>query len=438
MKFESFIAFRYLKSKRHSKFISFITMVSFLGITIGMMTLITVLSVMNGMQANIKDKIINVGYHIYLTSYSGTDYLQNYKPILSMINKKYPEVFATPFFKGQVLVKTSAQRLLAVDLHGVDPLIYKKDKSLKKTITMEKGHFSFSKNSVVIGTELAKFLGVSVGDTIDIISPEGKKSKYLKTFMPTMKKYTVRGLFKSGYYEYDLKLIFVSLSSAQQLFDRPNKIWGIGIKMPNFFQADNEAMRIKKDLNYKYQVFSWHRLNHNLFVALKNEKTMLSFIVFLIILVAAFNIASSLIMMVMEKKKDIGILMAIGAKKSQIKRIFLMNGLLIGFLGTLFGTLLGLLLSYNLDAIFQIIEKIVNFLIHLYYITIGIHFYILEPLPFHILAKDVYYFDKLPILINYHDILWLAAGSILVTFIFSIIPTAQISKMDPVEAIRYE
>ena len=438
MKFETFVAFRYLRSKRHEKFISFISLASFIGVTIGVMTLVTVLSVMNGFQETIRDKIINTGYHVYLTTWSMDQYMRGYEKVEKTIRERYPDTFVTPFFKGQVLVRTGPQRMLAVDIQGVEKDIYEKDKSLKKAVSLAAGKFDLSDGKIIIGLELAKFLGVSIGDEVDVISPEGSMNHATGLMIPRMKRYRVSGLFKSGYYEYDLKLVFTSLSEAQDLFDRPGQVWGLGLKIPNILRADAVAWQLKRLFNGKYQAYSWMMFNHNLFVALKNEKAIMAFIVFLIVIVAAFNITSSLIMMVMEKKKDIGIMLAMGADEAQISRIFIFNGMLMAGIGTLIGVILGLFLSFNLDAVFSGVEWVVNSGTHLVYLVLGPLFHMSEPEAFRILARDVYYLDKLPVSVHFWEVFGISVGTIIISFLFSVVPARQAARLNPVEAIRYE
>jgi lipoprotein-releasing system permease protein len=437
MRFESFIAFRYLRSKRHQKFVSFISFVSFTGVTIGVMTLVAVLSVMNGFQETIRDKIINTGFHAYVTTYGTDRYMRNWQSVAREVRARRPDVFVTPFFKGQVIVKNSAQRLMAVDLHGMESDIYTMDVSLKKAVAIDRGKFRLGPGDIMVGSELARFLGVSPGDSLEVISPEGGGSRS-GLLSPRMKRYRVAGLFKSGYYEYDLKLVFVSLSEAQNLFNRPGEVWGLGIKIKDIFQAGRLTWDLKNLFGMRYQVFSWMMFNRNLFVALKNEKTIMGFIVFLIIIVAAFNIAASLVMMVMEKKRAIGILMAMGATRGQILRIFLLNGMLTGGIGTFLGTFLGVLLSLNLDAVFRAVEWVINAVISGVFAILSPVFGLMPPDQFHLLAWDVYYLDKLPVAIHPSEILIIAIGVLLVSFLFSLIPAIQASKLDPVEAIRYE
>lgn len=438
-KLELFVGTRYFRSKKSNKFISVITGISFFGITIGVMAIITVLSVMNGFQNTIRDKIINTGFHIYLTSYGKTSLVYNYNKLVNQLKENESIKVATPFFKGQVIIKSTMQRIMGIDLHGFEKNLIEKDKSYLKTVQIIKGKFDLKNpDNILIGKELANFLDIKVNDKVDIISPQGGKIKYQGRISPIMKKYRVAGIFKTGYYEYDLKLAFTSLNSMQELFNKPNAAWGIGIKIEDIFKAPKIARIVNKLLNHKYQVFTWMDVNRNLFTALKNEKTMMSLIVFLIIIVAAFNIASTLIMMVTEKKKEIAILKTFGATPKQISNIFLLTGTFIGIVGILSGVLLGLVVSYNLQKIFDFIENIVNFFLKIYYHAGNWFTYIPPPDKFQVLATDVYYLDKLPVEIFFSDVFAICIGAVIVVLVFSFFPARQAAKLKPMEIIRYE
>jgi len=438
-KLELFVGMRYFRSKKNNKFISVITGISFFGIAIGVMAIITVLSVMNGFQNTIRDKIINTGFHIYLTSYGKTSLVYNYRKIADGIEKDKNVKVVTPFFKGQVIIKSTMQRIMGIDLHGLEKDFIKRDKSYLNTVRIIEGKFDLaSPDNILVGQELAKYLDINVNDVVDIISPQGGKIKYEGRLAPIMKKYTVKGIFKTGYYEYDLKLAFTSLQSMQNLFNKPHAAWGIGIKVKDIFHADRIARKLKKKFNFKYQMFTWMDVNHNLFTALKNEKTMMSLIVFLIIIVAAFNIASTLIMMVTEKKKEIAILKTFGATPSQISNIFLLTGTFIGIVGIFFGLISGLLVSYNLEKIFHFIERVVNFFLKLYHHVGNWFTYVPLPEKFQVLATDVYYLDKLPVEVLFSDVFAICTGAIIVIILFSFFPARQAAKFKPMEIIRYE
>ena len=273
-----------------------------------------------------------------------------------------------------------------------------------------------------MGEELAKYLDVKVGDNIDIISPEGGNIKYMGRLAPIMRRFNIIGIFKTGYYEYDLKLAFTSLTSMQELVNKPGAAWGIGIKIKDIYEAPLIAKDLKRYFRYNYQLFTWEDLNRNLFTALKTEKTMMSVIVFLVIIVAAINIASTLIMMITEKKKEIAILRSFGASAKQIINIFLLTGFFIGSMGLFLGVGLGLLVSYNLQVIFTFIENIVNFIMRIFNFIANIFSYVPTPETFQLLPKDVYYLDRLPVDILVSDILGICIGTMIIITIFSYFP----------------
>lgn len=438
-KLELFIGTRYFRSKKKNKFVSVITGISFLGITLGVMAIITVLSVMNGFQNTIRDKIINTGFHVYLTSYGKTSLVYNYKKIVDKITEDEDIKVATPFFKGQVIIKSTMQRVMAIDFHGLEKNLIEKDKSYMNTVKIIRGKFNLmGERNILLGKELAEFLDVDVNDTVDIISPQGGKIKYQGRIAPIMKKYRITGIFKTGYYEYDLKLAFTSLQAMQELFNKPYAAWGVGIKIDDIFKAPKIKRKLKRLFSNKYQFFTWMDVNRNLFTALKNEKTMLSLIVFLVILVAAFNVISTLIMMVTEKKKEIAILKTFGATPAQIANIFLLTGTCIGIVGIISGLLLGLVVTYNLERIFHFIEDVVNFILKGYCYIGNLFTYVPQPSEFQVLATDVYYLDRLPVEVMVSDVLFICIGALLVTIIFSFFPARQASKFKPMEIIRYE
>lgn len=438
MKLPAFIAFRYLRSKRHKRSVSFISFATFIGITIAVMTLIAVLSVINGFQETIRDKIINTGFHVYVTSYKMDEYIPKYEELRNRIEKMGPDIFATPFFKGQVLVRSEGQRVLAADLQGVEKEIYEKDPTLKKAVKIVDGDFQLDEDSALIGQELAKFLGLKVGDTMEIISPEGKKAPLTGVVVPVMKTIKIKGIFKSGHYENDMKMVFVQLETAQELFNKPGEVWGIGVKIGDFFKADQVSMQIKRDLDYQFHTFSWMMYNRNFFVALKNEKAIMGFIVFLIMLVAGFNIASSLVLLVIEKRRDIGVLLAMGADHGKVNSIFLLEGMMLGGTGVLLGTIAGILLSYNIERLFRFIELIVNGIMAAYVGILRVFGTHAEFGRFSILAPDVYYLDKLPVSVHPSEVGLIALGALAITFISAWLAARQASAVDPVEAIRYE
>ena len=438
-KFELFVGSRYFRSKKSNKFISFITGLSVIGITIGVMVIITVLSVMNGFQNTVRDKIINTGFHIYLTSYGKTSLVYDYQDKINQIKKNESVQVASPFFKGQVIIRSTIQRIMGIDLHGIEKSLPEKDKSFSRTVEIVKGKFDLNdEKNILLGQELADFLDVDVNDRVDIISPQGGKIEYAGRIAPIMKKYKVVGIFKTGYYDYDLKLAFVSLKSMQELVNKPYAAWGIGIKIDNIYDAPKIAKKIKKLFHNRYFTITWMRFNYNLFTALKTEKTIMAVIVFLIIIVAAFCIISNLVMIVMEKKKDIAILKTFGATSNQITAIFLFTGVTIGATGIVFGVITGLLASYNFEKILRFIEKIVNKVVGVFHAIGNVFVYIPLPEKFELLPANVYYLDKFPVEVFFQDVLSVCIGALIVVILSSYLPARQAAKFKPMEIIRYE
>ena len=410
-----------------------------MGITIGVMVTITVLSVMNGFQNTIRDKIINTGFHIYLTSYGKTSLIYNYRDMINKINENESVLVATPFFRSQVIVKSTMQRVMAIDLYGIEKDLKQKDKSFSKTVKIVKGEFNLqNKENILLGRELANFLDVNINDKVDVISPQGGTIKYGGRFAPIMKKFRVAGIFKTGYWDYDQKLAFIPFYSMQELIDKPHAAWGIGIKIDDIYDAPKLAKKIRRLFNNKYQTFTWMQRNYNLFTALKTEKTVMAVVVFLITIVAAFCIISNLIMIVMEKKKDIAILKTFGATSGQITNIFLFTGVIIGSTGIISGLILGLLASYNFERIIRFIERISNVVSIFINKIANIFTYVPMPEKVELLPANVYYLDKIPVEIFFKDVFSVCLGALIVVLISSFFPARQAAKFKPMEIIRYE
>jgi lipoprotein-releasing system permease protein len=268
---------------------------------------------------------------------------------------------------------------------------------------------------IVLGVELAKHLSLSVNDTIQVISPLGTMTPM--GMMPKMKRFRVAGTFYSGMYEFDIKLAYISIESAQKFFNMDSRVTGIEIKTNDIYKAKEIGKEIQHRLGFSFWPQTWMEMNRNLFSALKLEKIAMFIILVLIVLVAAFNIISTLIMVVMEKHKDIAILKSMGATSKGILRIFIIEGLVIGVVGTVFGAILGLLAAFNL-------EQITGFVEHLF--------------GFKILSGDVYYIDKLPSQVNPLDVGIIIFTTILISLLATLYPSWRASKLDPAEALRYE
>ncbi|MDP2922040.1 MAG: lipoprotein-releasing ABC transporter permease subunit [Candidatus Omnitrophota bacterium] len=393
MPYEFWIAFRYLVSKRKEKFISIISLISIMGVALGVTALIVVLAVMSGFDRDLREKIVGTNSHIIIEKDGG---IADYNALVSEINKIAHVKASSPFINGQALIRQGEQ-VMGVILRGIDPVREKDVTNIQKY--MESGTLDLKENTVIIGKELSLRLGLNIGDTISLIS----------AVSPKPKDFNITGIFNSGMFEYDMSLMFTSLEGAQDFYSTGNVAGGIGIRVDNVNNADSIKKDIQREIGIDYWVRSWTELNKNLFSALKLEKITMFIILALIVVVACFNIASTLIMMVMEKTKDIGILKSIGADNKSIRKIFMLDGFLIGFTGTLLGAIGGFGLCYLLKT-YQFIK----------------------------LPRDIYYIDRLPVNLELSDSITVIIAAVLISLVSTLYPSWQAARMEPVEALRYE
>ncbi len=410
MSFEFFIGSRYLRTKQKQAFISLITVLSIAGVTVGVMALIVVIAVMTGFEYDLKSRILGVESHIVIMRHNGP--FSDYRNILEHVENTDGVEAATPFINSQVILRSSLSLSGAV-LRGIDPdsadrVIKNLDKVSLKNLkeTDQRKSTSIAMPAIILGKELAKNLGVMQGDPVHLISPRGMISPI--GHIPTMKRFKVAGLFESGMYEYDRSLAYMHIKDAQKILRMGDSVNGIEVRVNDIYNARNIAGRIVKELGFQYWARDWMQMNQNLFSALKLEKTVMFIILALIVLVAAFNIASTLIMMVMEKTKDIAILKAMGATNKSIRKIFVFKGIVIGSIGTILGVCLGFILCTVLKY-YQFIE----------------------------LPGDVYYITTLPVKLELLDVVIIASAAMAISFLATLYPARQASKLDPVEAIRY-
>jgi lipoprotein-releasing system permease protein len=416
MKYEWFIGLRYLKAKRKQTFISIITVISIVGVTVGVMTLIVVLAVMSGFEKTLKEKILGTQAHLVLlkASQEGTDH---YEEVAKKVQEVKGVVSAAPFIFNQVML-SSESNVSGVVIKGIDP--DRVGKVTELAHNMKAGRLRDLKgdsepSGIILGVELAKHLGVSLNDAIQVISPLGTMTPM--GMMPKMRRFRVVGIFYSGMYEYDNTMAYVSLESAQKFFGMGNRVTGIEIKTNDIYKVKEISREIRQKLGFPFWTKDWMEMNRNLFSALKLEKIAMFIILVLIVLVAAFNIISTLIMVVMEKHKDIAILKSMGAPSKGILKIFVIEGGVIGVIGTVFGTILGLGAAFNLEKITGFVENLFGF---------------------KILSSDVYYIDKLPSQVNPMDVVMIVATAILISLLATLYPAWRASKLDPAEALRYE
>ena len=404
------ISFRYFRFQGRKTFISLITLISVAGVAVGVMALIVVMSVMSGFDRELKDKFLGVYGHVVV---SARGLISDYPEVEEKI-RTVPRVTAlAPYVGGQVIIRTRRQAL-GVNLRGIDPRREIEVTKLGKYL--EAGSLDLGPDGIVIGSQLASLCRLCLGDRVILISPA-------ETLLPgaagaKRKKCTVVGIFKSGMAQYDLELAYVSLAAAQDLFNLGDRVNGISIKIDDVEYAHDVRNRIAKILPVPpYYVRSWMELNKPLFSAIQVEKNLMFIIVALITVVASFNIASTLIVTVKEKTKAIGIFKSLGMKEAAIRKIFTLQGLLIGLVGVLLGVAAGLLLIANINHISRFISR--NFGIEVF-------------------PPDVYYFDSIPARVNVPEILIIVGCAMAISIIASLYPAWKASRLDAVQTLRYE
>jgi len=411
MSFEFFIGRRYLRAKQKQAFISLITVLSIAGVTVGVMALIVVIAVMAGFEADLKSRILGGQPQVMLMRHGGA--FKDYRRVLTDVEQTKGVEAATPFIYAQIMLRSKHGASGAV-LRGIDPdSAGRVIKSLDKVDLPDPAKLRTTQDSrpekpgIVLGRELAKSLGVIEGDSIYLISTRSMLSPI--GHVPAIKQFKVTGFFESGMYEYDQTFAYIHIKDAQKLLRMADSVTGIDIRVTDIYDARNIAEKIISKLGFPYWARDWMQMNRNLFKALKLERRVMFIILTLIILVAAFNIASSLIMMVMGKTRDIAILKAMGATDKSIRKIFVFNGMVIGTIGTLLGLCLGLVIC-----------------------TVLKHYDI------HELTGDIYYFTTtLPVKLELINVISIICAALLICFLATLYPARQAAKLDPVEAIRY-
>lgn len=404
MTFERFVAVRYL-CRRQGLFAFITTLIGVAGVSVGVAALITTLSVMNGFQTDIKDKIINAQSHILVF---GNMNAQTYPERIQQIEQIPQVAAAAPHIYGQAIL-TYAGQSTGLIVRGLDPEQEKRINSLTDSLT--EGTFTpdwaaDAPPPVVLGTELAMNIGADIGDDVVLISPQSIATS--AGMFPKMKKFRVSGFLRTGYYEFDNTIAYTLLPHASDFLGLKQGVTGIAVKLKDMNQADKAADNIRQAIGYGYSVRTFAQMNSTLYAALKLEKTMMFIILFLIIGVASLNIAGNLILLGTEKLRDIGILRAMGASPKQIRKVFMWEAMVIATLGITLGLLLAGLLCWII-ATFNIVE----------------------------LPGDIYYLTKVPVHMELWDILAVVGGSYLICFIAGLYPAVKASRVHPTDAIRY-
>ncbi len=431
--FELFVGFRYLKSKKAQGFISFNTLLSIFIVFIGVFILIVVLSVMNGFQGQIKNKILDVDSHIVVSTIAGEIdgvAIKNYREIAAKIKKLDTVVSANPYIQGQGLFRFR-KNVGPIMIRGIGT----KDDvpaDIIKFITTNKAGFCNEKG-IYIGEEMAFNYGIKAGQQMELIVPQGRITA-ITGITPGIGKFTVLGFFKTGYYDFDTKLIMMSLTDSQQLFSLGDVAYAVGVKIDDIYQLNKMSSIIQSAIGFEYVTMTAEQRNHNLFYALKLEKLIMTVILFLVIVASGFTIMGTIVMVVMEKRRAIGIMKSMGAKPESIMIIFVLEGFLIGVIGTFMGVVLGLAASLNLESIVVWVEDLINAVMAYSYqiFDLGV-FYRISIVP-----TNVYYIDSIPTEISPEFVVFIAASAIFLSTFAAIFPAWQASRQKPVETIRYE
>lgn len=408
-----YIGLRYTRAKRRTQFISFITLTSVMGIALGVTALITVLSVMNGFQAELRERILGMTSHATITGKYGQ--LDNWQELDAKLTN-YPHVMGTaPFISGQVMINAD-RRVSGTMLTGILPGYEAKVSEVsEKMRTGKLSNLIPGQYGIVLGAELASYLGVMSGDKITVISPQINSTP--AGIVPRMRRFTVVGTFQVGMYEYDRNMALINIEDAAKLFRLENSVSGLRIKLDDLFNAPQITRTMAESFHDEYIVSDWTLAHNNFFRAVQTEKRVMFIILLLIVAVAAFNIVSTLVMVVTEKRGDIAILKTQGLSSGSVMGIFIVLGTIIGTVGTLLGTIGGITLALNVETIVPAIEKLFNT---------------------HFLAADVYYISYLPSKLDWADVYAIAGMAFLLSLLATIYPAWQASKTNPAEVLRYE
>ncbi len=409
--YELFIALRSLKAKKRHMAISLNTFISIGGVSLGVATLIATLAVMTGFSENLRDKILGTNAHVIVQNMRGGG-VSSYMDIASKIEGLPHVVSAAPFIQNEAMLTSHLSTTGAI-IRGIDPGLEGKVTDISKTVKLgdlKSLNTGLTKDGIqhpgiILGAELSKHLSVSIGDTINIVSPTGKIGPM--GMIPKFRRFAVVGIFDSGMYEYDSKLAYISIADAQDFFGAGDVVSAIAVKVDNIFKAKEIARRIEFSLGPSFWARDWMEMNRNLFSALQLEKIVMFIILILIVLVAAFNIIGTLTMIVIEKSREIAILKAMGASRQGIMRIFIIQGVIIGVVGTVIGIPLGYAISLLIQT-------------------------------FYTLPADVYYISSIPVTIRISDLLLVSFSAVGISLLSTLYPSWQAAKLDPVEALRYE
>ena len=413
MRYEFLVGLRYTRAKRRNHFISFISATSMAGIVLGVAALIVVLSVMNGFQKELRARILGVASHVQI---SGADSrLADWRGLAQKVAGEPHVVASAPFVDAQGML-SAGEAVRGSLVRGIVPEL--ENRVAEIGLHMRAGSLASLRPGgfgIVLGSELARALRVLVNDKIALIAPQGLVTP--AGVLPRLKQFTVVGIFEVGMYEYDSGLALVNLEDAQKLYQMGDAVSGLRLRLDDLFLARSVSRELMVRLDRDLYATDWTRSHANFFRAVEIEKRVMFTILTLIVAVAAFNIVSTLVMLVTDKQADIAILRTVGASPGSIVQIFMIQGALIGVIGTLAGLVLGVLLAFNVDTVVPFIEHLLGF---------------------KFLAKDVYYISDLPSDVQLGDVATIGAVSLVLSFLATLYPSWRASRVNPAEALRYE
>ena len=410
--FERMVAFRYLRARRQEGFVSVVAVFSLLGIMLGVATLIIVMAVMNGFRTDLIGRILGLNGH--LAVYGPGAALTDFDALAAKVRQVPGVTGATPLVEGQVMATGDSGAAAGAVVRGIRPDDIRA-RALIATHIVSGSLAEFGDDRIAVGDRLANRLGIRVGDAITLISPEGTDTAF--GTVPRLKTYHVAALFDVGYYEYDNSFVYVPLAAAQVFFRLPEAVTYLEVFVADADQSAREARLIADALGGRTRILDWQRSNSGIVSAVEIERNVMFLILTLIIVVAAFNIISGMIMMVKDKGRDIAILRTMGASRAMILRIFMLSGASIGVVGTLAGFGLGILVTRNLEAIREFLQRVLHV---------------------ELFSAELYFFTRIPARIDATEVATVVIMALALSFLATLYPSWRAARLDPVEGLRYE
>jgi len=413
LQYELFIGLRYTRAKRRNHFISFISLISMLGMALGVAALITVLSVMNGFQKEVRARILSVVSHVQITGPGGQ--LAQWQGVAEAARRNPDVAAAAPYVNGQAMLVNEATARGAL-VRGIDPALEGRVAEVaNKMIAGRLEALQAGEFGIVLGADLARSLRASTGDRVTVIAPQGLVTP--AGIVPRLKSFRVVGLFEVGHYEYDSGLALMHIADAQRLYQLGDEVSGVRLKLTDLFESRRVARELYREIGGDILISDWTRSHANFFRAVEIEKTMMFIILMLIVAVAAFNVVSTLVMAVTDKQADIAILRTLGATPRSIMQVFMVQGVIIGVLGTLLGVAGGIALALNIDVVVPFLERL---------------------LKMQFLSKEVYFINELPSDLRAADVIAITSVALVLSLIATLYPSWRASRVRPAEALRYE